>query len=107
MVKEILTNAGFEEDVTFRETRFVKPPRQSYVVYLISYTSRGSDQRNMVRDCTTLIELYAYKADPDAEARIEKQLDERGLEYRKDDRYWIQEEQLFQTVYTVEHTEKI
>lgn len=107
MVKEILTNAGFVEDVTFRETRFVKPPRQSYVVYLISYTSRGSDQRNMVRDCTTLIELYSYKADPDAEARIEAELDRRGLEYRKDDRYWIQEEQLFQTVYTVEHTEKI
>ena len=107
MVKEILTNAGFVEDVTFRETRFVKPPRQTYALYLRSYTSRGSDHRNLVRDCTTTIELYSYVADPDAEARIEAELDNRGIEYRKDDRYWIQEEQLYQVVYTIDHTDKI
>lgn len=107
MVKEVLTGAGFVEGVTFRETRFVKPPRQSYVVYLESFTARGSDKQNLVRDVTTLIELYTYVPDPDAEARIEEELDLRALEYRKDDRYWIQDEQMFQVVYTVEHTEKI
>ena len=107
MVKEILTNAGFVEEVTFRETRFIKPPKQTYVLYLKSYTSRGADRLNLVRDCVTTIELYSYVADPDAEMRIEAELDSRGLEYRKDDRYWIQEEQLYQVVYTIEHTEKI
>jgi len=107
MVKEILTAAGFVEDVTFRETRFVKPPRQSYVVYLESFSARGSDHHNLLRDCTTLIELYTYVPDPDAERRIEAEMDSRGIEYRKDDRYWIQDEQLYQVVYTVEHTEKI
>lgn len=106
MVKRVLTGAGFVEDKTFKETRFLKPPKTTYAVFMDSFTRRGADGLNLIKDHTYTIELYSYKPDPNAEARIEAKLDEYAIEYDKDDRYWIQEEQLFQTVYTFEYIEK-
>ena len=106
MVKEILTGAGFVENKTFKETRFLKPPKTTYAVYMDSFTRRGADGHNLVREHDYTIELYSYKPDPEAEARIEAILDELGLEYDKDDRYWIQEEQLYQVIYTLNYIEK-
>lgn len=106
MVKRVLTGAGFEEGKTFKETRFLKPPKTTYALFMDSYTRRGADGLNLITDHTYTIELYAYKADPDAEARIESMLDQIGLEFEKDDRYWIHEEQLYQTVYRFDYIEK-
>lgn len=106
MVKRILTGAGFEEGKTFKETRFLKPPKTTYAVYMDSFTRRGADGLNLIKDHNYTIELYSYTPDPEAEARIEAILDELGLEYDKDDRYWIQEEQLYQVVYTFRFIEK-
>ena len=106
MVKDILTGAGFVENKTFKETRFLKPPKTTYAVYMDSFTRRGADALNLIKEHDYTIELYSYKADPEAEARIEAKLDELGLEYDKDDRYWIQEEQLYQVIYTLNYIEK-
>ena len=106
MVKQVLTGAGFEEGKTFKETRFLKPPKTTYAVYMDSFTRRGADGLNLIKDHDYTIELYSYTPDPEAEARIEAILDELGLEYDKDDRYWIQEEQLYQVVYTFRFIEK-
>ena len=106
MVKRILIGAGFVEGETFRETRFLKPPRSTYAVFMDSFTRRGADNLNLITDHSGTIELYSYKADPEAEARIEAMLDELGLEYDKSERYWIQSEQLYQVVYTFDWTEK-
>lgn len=106
MVKRVLTGAGFVEDKTFKETRFLKPPKVTYAVYMDSFTRRGADGLNLIKDHDYTIELYSYSPDPEAEARIEKTLDELGLEYDKDDRYWIQEEQLYQVIYTFNFIEK-
>lgn len=106
MVKEILTNAGFIEGKTFKETRFITPPKTTYAIYLDAYTRRGADGLNLVKDHDYTIELYSYKPDPDAESKIEASLDELGLAYDKDDRYWIHEEQLYQTIYTFNVMEK-
>ena len=106
MVKEILTNAGFVENETFRETRFIKPPRTTYAIYLDSYTRRGADNLNLVKEHDYTIELYSYFPDPDAEKRIETILDELGIEFEKSECYWIQEEQLYQVVYTFNYIEK-
>lgn len=106
MVKRVLTGAGFEEGKTFKETRFLKPPKTTYAVYMDSFTRRGADGLNLIKDHNYTIELYSYTPDPEAEARIEAILDELGLEYDKDDRYWIQEEQLYQVVYTFRFIEK-
>ena len=106
MVKKVLTGAGFVEGKSFKETRFLKPPKTTYAVYMDSFTRRGADGLNLIKDHDYTIELYSYTPDPEAEARIEAILDELGLEYDKDDRYWIQEEQLYQVVYTFRFIEK-
>lgn len=106
MVKQVLTDAGFEEGKTFKETRFLKPPKTTYAVYMDSFTRRGADGLNLIKDHDYTIELYCYTPDSEAESRIETALDERGIEYTKDDRYWIQEEQLYQVVYTFNYIEK-
>lgn len=106
MVKKILTNAGFIENETFRETRFIKPPRTTYAIYLDSFTGRGADNLNLVRDHDYTIEVYSYFPDSEAEDKIEAVLNELGIEFDKSERYWIQGEQLYQVVYTFNYIEK-
>lgn len=106
MVKEVLKTAGFTYGKTFKEARFIKPPTTTYAVYLDSYERRGSDDLNLITDHTYTIELYSYTPDPEAERRIEDTFDKYGLDYSKEARYWLQEEQLYQVVYTFDYTEK-
>lgn len=106
MVKRILSGAGFVEGKTFKETRFLKPPKTTYAVYMDSFTRRGADGLNLLKEHTYTIEIYSYTSDPDAEAKIEAMFDSLGLEYEKQPRYWIQEEQLYQVVYTFNYIEK-
>ena len=42
MVKQILTGAGFVENKTFKETRFLNPPKSTYAVYMDSYNRNNS-----------------------------------------------------------------
>ncbi|MEY8366088.1 hypothetical protein AALA22_10670 [Anaerovoracaceae bacterium 41-7] len=106
MVKDILVAAGFVEGVTFKETRFLKAPRETYAVYMDSYDVWGSDDRNFIKDHEYTIELYSYKPDPGAERAIETSLDLFAVPYQKEERYWIEEEQLYQIIYTFSHVEK-
>ena len=107
MVKKILTGAGFVDGETFTETQFISPPRTTYAVYHDSFTRRGADGLNLIKEHSYTIEVYSEFGDPEAEARIEATLDSYGIEYDKDDRYWIQSEQMCQTVYTFNFIEKL
>ena len=106
MVKQVLTRAGFVEGETFKETRFLVPPKSTYAVYMDSFNRRGADALNLIKEHGYTIELYCYKPDPNAESRIEQSLDYFGLEYDKEERYWIQNEQLYQVVYSFDYIEK-
>ena len=106
MVKKVLTDAGFIEGTTFKETRFIQPPNSTYAVYMDSYTRRGADYRNLVREHNSTIELYSYKADPIAESNIENIFDKFGLDYEKSERLWLESEQLYEVVYTFNYIEK-
>ena len=106
MVKEVLTGAGFVENETFKETRFLKPPKSTYAVYFDSFTRRGADSLNLIKEHDYTIELYSYKADPSSEDKIETMFDNLDIEYDKDERTWINEEQLYQVVYTFSYIEK-
>ena len=106
MVKKILTGAGFVEGETFTETQFLSPPDTTYAVYLDSFTRRGADGVNLIKEHTYTIELYSEFGDPGAEARIEAMLDSFAIEYDKDERIWIQSEQLYETVYQFTIIEK-
>jgi hypothetical protein len=107
MVKEILTAAGFVENKTFKETRFLQPPKKNtYAIYNRSVNRRGADNLNLLTDYSVSIELYEYAPDPSSEIAIEQQLDARNLFYQKSERYWIESEQLYQTVYDFDYTTK-
>ena len=106
MVKQVLTAAGFVEGRTFKETRFLKPPKTTYAVFMDSYERRGADSLNLLKEHDYTIELYSYTPDPEAEKRIEDALDSLALEFVKDNRYWIQEEQLYQVIYSFSYIEK-
>lgn len=106
MVKKILTGAGFVEGKTFKETRFLKPPKTTYAIFLDSVKRRGADGLNLITEHNYTIELYSYSPDPKAEAKIEDKLDTLGVEYEKESRYWIEEEQLWQVIYTFNNIEK-
>lgn len=106
VVKSILTQAGFVEGQTFKECRFLKPPTSTYAIFLDSYTSRGADNLNLIKDHSSTIELYSSTPDPAAESRIETVLDNMGMEFVKNDRYWLESEGLYQVVYDFDYTEK-
>lgn len=106
MVKQVLTAAGFVEGKSFKETRFLKPPKTTYAVFMDSYERRGADSLNLLKEHDYTIELYSYTPDPEAEKRIENSLDSLALDFVKDNRYWIQEEQLYQVIYNFSYIEK-
>lgn len=106
MVNKILTGAGFVLNKTYRETRFLKPPRETYAVYNDSKQERGADYVNCIAEHDASIELYEYAPDPEAEKRIEDQFDVNGIEYTKQSRYWIHDEQLYQVIYDFNYIEK-
>lgn len=95
MVNKILTRAGVE----YKETRFLIPPKDTYAVYFDNVEVRGADYRNLIEEHSTTIELYEYEKDTDTESRIESQFNALGIEYRKEPRYWLETEQLYQVIY--------
>ena len=110
MIKEILTAAG----VLHRRGRFPSPPEGAYAVYFDDIDADGADP---VRSITpgglpriyhhnVRVELYEAKPDDEKEAAIEAELDAWGLPWTKDDRYWIQTEQLYQVIYEFSYTSK-
>ena len=102
MVNKILTATG----LPYKESRFLSPPKTTYAIYNDSINRRGGDNINLISQHDTTIELYEYEKDPEAEKALEKQFDENGLEYTKQPRYWIQEEQIYQVVYDFSYFEK-
>lgn len=106
MVKTILTEAGFVEGETFEETQFISPPDGTYAVFNDSFTCRGADGKNLLKEHNGTIELYSDFPDPDAEARLEAAFDAYAIEYEKSDRIWIQSEQLYEVVYTFDFITK-
>lgn len=106
MVDKILTSAGFVLNKTYRETRFLKAPSGTFAIYTDSRTTRGADNLNLIVEHDITIELYESTPDPNAEKRIEDAFDASGIEYIKQARYWIQEEQLYQVIYEFNYIEK-
>lgn len=110
MVKRILTAAGLVENQTFRECRFLKPPKTSYAVFFDTVQRRGSDEAARIKNHSITIELYEYAPDPTVEQNIETQLDAAFSKmltgWAKSERVWIESEQLYQVIYSFEYIEK-
>lgn len=110
MIKEILTAAAVEH----AQGRFVSMPVGTYAVYFDDLEVETADRVASV-PATGLpriyhhnitIELYEPKPDDDAENAIESELDARGLDWAKQDRYWLKDLKRYQTVYEFSYTSK-
>ena len=102
MVDSILTAAG----VTYRRSRFSKPPAGTYAVYTDDVDTDGPDGLPRILTHSITIELYEPHPDDDAEAAIEAAIAAAGLQWTKQDRFWLQTEQLYQVVYEFDYIEK-
>lgn len=103
MVKEILTAAGIQE----RGSRFVKPPAGTYAVWFDDIDTDGPDSMApSIFAHTVTVELYEPKKDAAAVAALEAEMSGRGLHWTKQDRLWIQSEQMYQTIYEFTYIEK-
>ena len=103
MVNEILAAAGIKN----RRSRLVKPPAETYAVWMDDITTDGPDgmpPRLFTHNVT--IEVYEYTPDDDAESAIEAAMSAAGLLWAKQDRYWIEVEQLYQVIYEFSYIEK-
>lgn len=102
MVNKVLTAAG----VKYRRSRFLKPPVETYAVYMDDITTDGPDGINAILTHDYTVEVYEPTPDDATEAAIEAALDAEGLRWDKQDRYWLQDAQRYQVVYTFTHIEK-
>ena len=103
MVDKILNGVG----IPYTETRFITPPKaDTYAVYLDEVEVRGGDGVNLIKEHSISLELYENFKDPETESKIEANLDALGVEYNKEPRYWIEDEQLYQVIYEFEYISK-
>lgn len=106
MIKDILKAAGFIENETFRKSRFISPPAGSYAVYMDDISTDGPDGENAIKTHDYTVELYEPTPDDAIEQALENAIDAEGLRWTKQDRYWLQDEQLYQVIYEFTHIEK-
>jgi hypothetical protein len=103
MVKEIVTAAGIKE----RGSRFVKPPAGIYAVWHDDIETDGPDNMPpLIFKHSVTLEVYEPKKDDAKLAPLERELSARGLHWTKQDRLWIQSEQMYQTIYEFTYIEK-
>lgn len=102
MVHRILAAAGLKG----RRGRFTSPPLGSYVVWFDDLTTDGPDGLPWIIEHDVTFELYESKPDDAAEAALEAAIAAEGLQYNKQDRYWLDSEQMYQVIYEFNYTEK-
>lgn len=106
MVDGILNTAG----VKHRRGRFIGKAPNTYAVWMDdTSTERGPDPlpgAPLLIHHDVTVELYTVKPDDAAETAVEKAITDAGLHYTKQDRYWLQTEQLYQVIYEFSYIEK-
>lgn len=101
-VNDILSASG----IPYRKTRFLKPPAGTYAVYTDHITTDGPDGIPALLYHSITIELYTASPDPEAEQAVENALVSHGMQFQKQDAYWLQKEQRYQIAYDFEYIEK-
>lgn len=103
MVNRILTASG----VPYRRGRFTAGKVPTYAVYMDDMTTDGPDDGPRIFRHDVTVELYEDRPDDAAEAAIEAAITAAGLQWTKQDRYWIDSERLYQVVYEFYYFEKV
>jgi len=103
MVNEILTAAG----VKYRRGRLTGKKAPTEAVYLDDITTDGPDDLPLIRRHDITVELYEDRPDAAAEKALEDAISAAGLQWTKQDRYWLQTEQMYQVIYEFFYYEKV
>lgn len=90
----------------YRRARFLSPPAGTYAVYTDDIETDGPDGQARILAHSSTVELYEPAPDDDAEAAMEDAITAAGLQWTKQDRYWLQDEQRYQVVYEFEWIER-
>lgn len=103
LMKDIFAAAN----LTARRGRFTHPPDGTYAVWTDDVETDGADGMppGIFRHEIT-IEVYEPRPDDEAVELLEAVLSANGLHWTKQDRYWIQAEQMYQTIYEFYYIEK-
>ena len=102
MTDGILTAAGIQA----RRGRFVKPPQGTYALWFDDVDTDGPDGLPWILHHAVTIELYESGPDDAAEKNLEAELTAAGVQWTKQDRVWLQTEQLYQVIYEYDYYEK-
>lgn len=86
--------------------QFSKPQKLPFIAYLEAGTEiQGADNYNLYRRTTIRIELYSENKNPELERKIENLF--RTVEITKDGDIYLNEENMFMTVFSFETIQKI
>jgi hypothetical protein len=110
MVNEILAATG----IKYAQGRFLRLPDETCAVYFDNIEVSAADRvtppapAGLPRIYTHNVTVEVYEPAPDdpSESKLEAELDARGLEWTKEDRYWLKDSQRYQTVYGFSYTSK-
>lgn len=86
--------------------QFSKPQKLPFIAYLEAGTEiQGADNYNLYRRTTIRIELYSENKNPELERKIENLF--RSVEITKDGDVYLNEENMFMTVFSFETIQKM
>lgn len=86
--------------------QFSKPQKLPFIAYLEAGTEiQGADGYNLYRRTVIRVELYSEKKNPELERKIENLF--RTVEITKDGDVYLNEENMFMTVFSFETIQKI
>jgi hypothetical protein len=93
--------------IRHRSVVFRQVPSTTFAVTFDSVSTLNSaDTMNNVYSHSCTVELYEQTPDPSSRANFEQALDRYNLTWERSDTTWISDEQLYQTIYTFNYTEK-
>ena len=102
MIKTLLKAAA----IPGKPDRYPDPPASTYAVYFDAVEADGPDGLNLLYKHDVTVELYEPTRDVEAEEAFEAELNDQGIHWVKQARYWLKDIQRYQVIYEFAYIEK-
>lgn len=98
---DILSQILAASEASYRQSRFPSPPSSTYIVWTDDKTTDGPDLAfpSFTVEHNITLEVYEPNMDDATEQKIETALTAAAIAYEKQDRYWLEDIQRYQTTY--------
>lgn len=101
-IKDFLEKAS---GLPVEDTAFTKPPKLPWIVFLDDFSGDGDDFHMQIGEHNLAVELYAERIEIQTEKKLEAAFEAKGWKYERG-RVWLNSEKMFETIYTINFTEK-